>query len=196
GVFRNPVSTAFFKGITPVYGFRAQGAAVTAYYAGMFRRMTDASKALDEVKLKGFRDSFITGMVGSKSVSADRAEELEKEWGNKPLYTVTRTDAAAEADTLPPTLVFRVEIARSLKPLKEDAVEAFRKLAGNRQLDIVTINDGSTAYIIGKFITFESAEEYSNLLKRNGYKEARVVAWLGKKEIDVDTARKLFENLK
>jgi hypothetical protein len=28
---------------------------------------------------------------------------------------------------------------------------------------------------------------------RNGYKEAKVVAWLGKREIPVETAKKLFE---
>jgi len=50
--------------------------------------------------------------------------------------------------------------------------------------------------LIGKFITFESAVEYTDLLIRNGYREAQVVAWLGKKEIPVDTARQLFENLK
>ena len=55
---------------------------------------------------------------------------------------------------------------------------------------------GIIAYLIGKFITFESAEEYADLLKRNGYRDAQVVAWLGKKEIPIETARQLFDNLK
>lgn len=195
-VFKNPVAYSYFKGITPIYGFKLSGSAVTTYYGGMFRKLNDANKALTEVKAKGFRDSFVAGLVGNKPVSADRAAVLEQEWASKPLFNVTRTDTGVEADTIPPTLVFRVEVMKSLKPLKEEEVENLRKLAGNRGIDIVSLNDGSTTYLIGNFITFESADQYADLLKRNGYRESRVAAWLGKKEIDVDTARKLFENLK
>jgi hypothetical protein len=44
-VFRNPVARSFFKGLTPVYGFRIAGNNYTTYYAGMFRRIGDARKA-------------------------------------------------------------------------------------------------------------------------------------------------------
>ena len=84
---------------------------------------------------------------------------------------------------------------RTLKPVKEDVVEGIRKMAGTRGLDIQTLEDGKIAYLIGKFITFESAAEYADLLIRNGYRETKVVAWLGKKEIPVETARQLFENI-
>jgi len=62
-------------------------------------------------------------------------------------------------------------------------------------LDILNSADGSFVYLIGKFITFESASEYSDLLVRNGYREAKVVAWLGDREIPVETAKQLFERL-
>ena len=85
---------------------------------------------------------------------------------------------------------------RSSKPLKGDIYSGIEKMAGTRGLDILKLDDGSVAYVIGKFITFESAEEYADLLVRNGYREARVIAWLGKKEIPIETARQLFENMK
>jgi len=69
-------------------------------------------------------------------------------------------------------------------------------MAGNRGLDIQLLDDGKIDYLVGKFITFETAAEYSDLLKRNGYHEAKVVAWLGKKEIPLETAKQLFEKLK
>jgi hypothetical protein len=50
--------------------------------------------------------------------------------------------------------------------------------------------------LIGKFITFESAAEYTDLLTRNGYREAKVVAFMGRKEIAVETAKQLFDNIK
>ena len=196
GVFRNPVLPAFFKGLAPVYGFKIAGTDKIIYYVGMFRRSADATKALATVKTKGFKDSFIVALSGNKSVSSDRASVMEKEWLNKSLISPERTQQNIQNDTITPTLTYRVEVIRVQDPLKDDAVEGIRKMAGSRGMDIQPLEDGKIAYLIGKFITFDTANEYSDLLKRNGYKEAKVVAWLGKKEIPVETARQLFDNLK
>jgi len=196
-VFRNPVSPVYFKGITPVYGFRNEGSELKTYYAGMFRRITDARIALDEIKGKGFKDSFISSFMGKKPVSADRAVVLEKEWGNKPFErTVNKLPVVIPADTLPPTLVFRVEAMRVTKPVKPNVLESMKTLAGSRGMDIITLDDKKIAYLIGNFITFESAAEYADLIVRNGYRDAKVVAWLGTREIPLETAKQLFENLK
>jgi tetratricopeptide (TPR) repeat protein len=193
-VFRNPVAPSFFKGITPVYGFKVSGSDKTNYYAGMFRRSADAKKALLQVKETGFKDAFIVALSGNKPVSADRAAVLENEWGTKSFVDMTLPGATP--DTIPPTLAFRVEVVRSLKPLKPDAVDALRGMAGNRGLDILHLTDGNNVYLIGKFITFESAAEYADLLIRNNYRSAKVVSWLGNKEVPVETARQLFNDLK
>jgi tRNA(Ser,Leu) C12 N-acetylase TAN1 len=195
-VFRNPVKSSYFKGITPVFGFRVAGTDKTNYYAGMFRRSSDAVQALTVIKTKGFRDAFIVAFSEKKPISSERAKALEKEWGNKPFINLVTVVPEAKVDTLPPTLSFRVEVARSQKPLKEDVTAGLLKIAGSRGLDILTLNDGSIVYLIGNFITFDSAAEYADLLVRNGYKEAKVAAWLGKKEIPVETARQLFDSLK
>lgn len=192
-VFKNPVAIAFFRGITPVYGVRIPSG-VTIYYAGSFRRSADAKKALAEVRTKGFKDSFIVSLFDGKSISAERAAVLEKEWGKKPFASVADARQEQAIDTIPPSLLFRVEVIRSLKPLKDDAVEDIKTVSGNRGFDIITLDNGNIVYLIGKFITFASAAEYADLLIRNGYREAKVVAWLGRKEIPVETARQLFEN--
>ncbi len=194
-VFRNPVAVSFFKGITPVFGFKVPGGDKTNYYAGMFRRSADAKKALLEVKKAGFRDAYIVAFSQNKSVSPDRAAVLEKEWGTKP-FAGLKALPGIPLDTIPPTLSFRVEVERSSKPLKPDVVEAFKTMAGSRGLDIEYLADGNIAYLIGKFITFESAAEYADLLVRNNYRKARVVAWLGNREVPVETARQLFNNVK
>jgi|WetSurMetagenome_2_1015567.scaffolds.fasta_scaffold00629_5 hypothetical protein len=196
GVFRNPVSYSFFKGIIPVYGFKIAGTDKIVYSVGMFRRFSDATKALGAVKAKGFKDSFVVALSGNKPVSSERALILEKEWGKRPFINIMKPETETSVDTVPPALAFRVEVIRSVKPVKEDILEGINKMVGNRGMDIITLDDGNIVYLIGKFITFESAAEYSDLLNRNGYREAHVVAWLGKKEIAVDTARQLFENMK
>jgi hypothetical protein len=147
---------------------------------------------LVKVRSTGFKDAFVVALSGKTRISADRAVIMEKEWGNKPLLTVSKSPA----DTVPPTLLFRVEVVRALKPLKDDVVEGIKKAAGSRGMDIQPIDNGSSAYLIGKFITFESAAEYADLMIRNGYREARVVAFLGKKEIPVETAKEFVKNPK
>ena len=195
-VFRNPVAPSYFKGITPIYGFKVAGTDKTGYFAGMFRRASDAAKALASVKAKGFKDAFVIAQMLNKPVSSDRAAVLEKEWGKKSFFNIMKVEQKTPADTITPALLFRVEVTRSLKPIKIDMVEEIKKMAGSRGLDIQTLDDGNIAYLIGKFITFDTASEYASLLIKNGYGEARVVAWLGKKEIAVETARQLFDNLK
>lgn len=195
-VFRNSVSPAYFMGITPVYGFKLAGTDKTNYYAGMFRRLADAKKALLAVKAKGFKDAFIVALAEGKTISADRASIMEKEWGRKPFRTSVNTLNETPLDTVPPTLSFRVEVIRSLTPLKDDYVNEIEKMAGSRGLDVENLDDGNIVYLIGKFITFESASEYSDLLVRNGYREAKVVARLGKRVIPLETAKQLFDDMK
>lgn len=191
GVFSKPLDPSFFKGISPVAGFKAQGTNSTKYFVGMFRRMADASRALLTVKQMGFKESFITAISDGKSVSIDRASLLEKEWGQKPLVLISVQQKSEPA--APSTLNFRIEIRRSDMPAGKETEEMYKKVAGNRVLEILSTEDGTLVYLIGKFITFESASEYADLLKRNGYSESKVVAYLGSKEIPVETAKQLFE---
>lgn len=188
-VFRNPVSPSYFKGIKPVHGFRNETSGITSYYAGMFRRLADASKALAKVRGLGFKDSFVASLMDKKTISSDRAALLEKEWGTKPLYTIK----PAETDTVPQTLVFRIEVKRSPKPLPADQVENMKKMAGTRGFDIIVTEKKQSVYLAGKFLTFKSASEFADLLVRNGYRDSKVVAYLGEREIPVETAKQLFD---
>jgi hypothetical protein len=188
-VFKNPVAPSYFKGITPVQGFRNPANGITTYYAGVFRRSADASKALVKVRGLGFKDSFVSALMDKKSVSPDRAAVFEKEWGTKPLYTVK----PAAPDTVPKTLVFRVEVKRSPKPLPGDQIENMKKMAGSRGLDIIVNEKKISIYLAGKFLTFKSASEYADLLIRNGYRDSKVVAYLGNSEVPVETAKQLFD---
>jgi hypothetical protein len=194
-VFKNPVAPSYFKGISPVYGFKSSTSGLTIYYTGMFRRLADAKKALTAVKQKGFKDAFVASFFAGKVVSPEKAAVLEKEWGKKPFKSIVPGASETQADTIPPTLSFKVEVIRSKKPVKDDVIEGIKKMAGTRGMETVKLEDGTMVFLIGMFITYESAEEYANLLVRNGYREAKVAAWLGKKEIPVETARKLFDGL-
>jgi tetratricopeptide (TPR) repeat protein len=191
GVFSKQMEPSFFKGISPVAGFRIPGTGSTKYFVGQFRRMADASQAVVTVRQMGFKDSFVTAVLDGKAVSLERASLMENEWGLKPLLETVSSLKTGE--TTASTLIFRVEVTRSLKPLSDDTSEAYRKMAGNRGFEIIKAEDGTFVYLIGKFITFDSANEYADLLKRNGYRDAKTTAYLGSREIAVETAKHLFE---
>jgi len=191
GVFSKPLDPSFFKGLSPVSGFNVPGTGSTRYFVGMFRRMEDASRSLLTVKQMGFRDSFITAVLDGKAVSLDRASLMESEWARKPLAAVAPSVKGTDAEAA--TLVFRVEVTRSAKPLSDETTEGYRKMAGSRGFEIITADGGTFVYLIGKFITFESASEYADLLQRNGYRDAKVSAYLDSREISVETAKQLFE---
>jgi tetratricopeptide (TPR) repeat protein len=196
GVFSKPVDPTVFKGISPVYGFRIKGSNMIRYFAGMFRRLDDANKALLEIKRLGFKDSFVVPLSDGVTVSLERASVMEKEWGSKPLFeTAPTSSAVTRSDSAPLTLSYRIQLLRTDKPVKEDIEESYRRLAGSKSFEILSPEQGQFVYLIGNFITFESASEYADLLNRNGYRDAKVVAYLGSREIPIETAKQLFEKI-
>jgi len=197
--FRNNVSPSLFRGLYPVFGNRRQGSEVIYYYTGIFRRLDDARKALPEARRAGFPDAFIIALMDGVRVSQERATQLEREWSDRPLaHHGAGTATTAESPARPPmagTLSFRAEVMRTDKPLQPDIIGKLEQLAGTRGLETIKNNEGETVFLIGKFITFESADEYVSLLIRNGYSSARVAAYVGMQEIPVGAARELINKL-
>jgi len=223
--FRNNVAPSLFKGLFPVFGKRRPGSDAIYYYTGMFRRLDDARLALPEARGAGFTDAFIIAMMDGIQVSIERAQMLEKEWGSKTLpgsaassAMVNNSGSVANGKTsagvlaggnpsLRPdegtsgqpasagTLSFRAEVMRISKPVKPDVIQKIELLAGTRGLDMIKNSEGETVFLIGNFITFESADDYVSLLIRNGYSEARVAAYVGMQEIPVQAARELLNKI-
>ncbi len=227
--FRNNVSPGLFRGLWPVFGKKRQGSEAIYYYAGLFRTIEDARKALPEARAAGFPDAFTIAFMDGVRVSMERAAMLETEWSARPIdddgpitgrdYSRPGAPDQARQAGGPPTkeqalqgtrqqtddqpvnpvpvgtLFFRAEVMRIDKPVKPEVIQKIEQLAGTRVLDMVKNNIGETVFLIGNFITFESADEYVSLLVRNGYNSARVAAYVGLQEIPVEAARELINKL-
>jgi hypothetical protein len=198
--FKNPVAPSLFKNLYPVFGGIRAGSDATYYCTGLFRRLEDVQQALPTARGAGFPDAFVIAMMDGIQVSMERACELEKQWGAIPLpgkdVLIPENDGNGAVSALPVgTLSFRAEVMRISKPVKPEVIEKIELLSGTRGLDMVKNSDGETVFLIGNFITFESADEYVSLLIRNGYSTARVAAYVGMKEIPVEAALELLNKL-
>lgn len=198
--FRNPVSPSYFRNLYPVFGKLNSTNGVTYYYTGLFRTHEAATSSLPSVRSNGFADAFVVAFIDEVQVSMERAAQAEGYWSGIPLFYTEKqmTEKAAQVNKEPVpagTLVLRAEVLRSVKPVKSDVMDKIELLAGNKPLDIVKNNKGETIILVGKFITFESAEEYVSLLNRNGYSNAKVAAWVGNSEIPVESAKELINRI-
>lgn len=198
--FKNPLPSGYFKGLYPLYGKINTAKGLTYYYTGIFRTLESARQVLPKVRNAGFNDAFIIALMDDIQISMERALLLEKEWSGKPLFLKDPSPSSPEnitaASPLPVgTLSFRAEVMRSKKPVAAEVTQKIALLSGSRGLDIIKNNQGETLYLIGKFVTFESAEEYVSLLIRNGYSTARVAAYVGTQEIPVESAKELLKKL-
>ncbi len=189
--FRNPKDFSFFKGLGPISIYRAEDSDINFYYAGMFRSREDAVQALVKVKQKGFNDAFIISLMDGSRISLEKAGQLEKKWSDMSLFEgdTLITHQAIEPQE-PPTLVYRVQVMRVNKKVQDEDLELLESLADKRSYDVFETADKEYVYLIGKFLTFESAAAYADLLYRNGMKDSQVVAYLGDKEIPLETAKK------
>jgi len=78
GAFSKPVKPEMFRGLYPVIGERSAESGIIRYYAGMFRSISTAEKALKKVKEYGFSEAFIVSWFQGKRISLIRARELEQ----------------------------------------------------------------------------------------------------------------------
>ena len=77
GAFSKQLPANAFKGLTPISGEKLSNG-VTKYFAGLFRRFTDADDALRKVREYGFKDAFIVAFFNQKTISTERARQLEE----------------------------------------------------------------------------------------------------------------------
>lgn len=76
GAFSKQLPANAFKGLTPISGEKLSNG-VTKYFAGLFCCFADADDALRKVREYGFKDAFIVAFFNQKTISTERARQLE-----------------------------------------------------------------------------------------------------------------------
>ena len=76
GVYKNPVTSETFKGITPIFS-KTTSMGIT-YSAGIFEKAADAKQAKDYVLGMGLHDAFVVVYNDRKRITLQEAAKLEK----------------------------------------------------------------------------------------------------------------------
>jgi hypothetical protein len=76
GVYKNPVTSETFKGITPIFSKTALTG--ITYSAGIFEKAADAKQAKDYVLGMGLHDAFVVVYNDRKRITMQEAAKLEK----------------------------------------------------------------------------------------------------------------------
>ena len=77
GVYKNPISTDVFKGLTPVFSESFPGG--IKYFAGAFTVYKDAQNAKEYIKSMGLTDAFVVAYYNGKRVSVEDARTHEND---------------------------------------------------------------------------------------------------------------------
>ncbi len=153
-------------------------------------RALPVTSAFPEGKTTGGPASASKAVAGSVTATRTGAGS-----GSAVKTSAGENESHTDQPALAGTLSFRAEVMRISKPVKPDVIQKIEALAGSRGLEMIKNSDGETVFLIGNFITFESADDYVSLLIRNGYSEARVAAWVGMHEIPVEAAKELLKKM-
>lgn len=88
---------------------------------------------------------------------------------------------------LPEGLVYKVQVGAFRKSLPANHFNQFAPLSGEK------LDNGITRYTAGLFLKFNSANEAKTAIRKKGYSDAFVVAFMNGKRISLTEARKLIE---
>lgn len=88
---------------------------------------------------------------------------------------------------LPEGLIYKVQVGAFRKTLPANHFDQFAPLSGEK------LNNGITRYTAGLFLKFTSANDAKVAIRKKGYSDAFVVAFMNGKRISLTEARKLIE---
>ncbi len=189
------------------------------YYAGDFKTFEAINYILDEVRAKGYKDAFIVCYVNTHLCSPAQAEKTIK--SNKKLYTKYLDYAKYELPNLKKGKSYFAlypTLKKSTKPKHPPLVKktnqktsvrgtafyvqlgAFSKsivpksLKKYEPLFVVKKTNGLYTYLKGPFDNYKQAKTKEAEIKKQGFKDAYIIAYKDSKEIALYKAIKLSTN--
>jgi tetratricopeptide (TPR) repeat protein len=106
------------------------------------------------------------------------------------LFNIAAQEKAAAADQ---GVIYKVQIGAYSKSPPDWVQKIFKKLSVIRRIDEYTDAKGVTVYTVGELKSYEDALQMQSQVRMEGVKDAVVAAYLNRKRIPVNEARKISE---
>ncbi len=130
GIFNTVMTPGSFGGLYPLMAERDPGSQSVRYYAGVFRTIADAEKALIDVNRQGFTDAFIVAYNDGRKMPVSRARQMER---GSQHSQVTATQTGSSRDASHPSETPQTEVPHTTAPPVETPSPA---AAGTRSPEI------------------------------------------------------------
>jgi len=174
GAYSKPLEILSFKGMVPVSIEKADGAKVSKYYIGRFKKLAEAEKALPIVRSKGFKDAFVVAWLNGKSLPITRAQTMEDKQVDAPKRLASSKESADS--TLVKGRIYIVQIGKYTNKLPDDIYQTVKAMSSGKDIVRKPNEQGQMVYSIGNYPTIEEATRIKDNLIASGISGAIVIA--------------------
>ena len=159
----------------------SSGGGVTVYENEKNKTMNAASFAMAERNSVDMNASE-EDVADVKVTNESRADFLKNIFTPNSITPYSEKNPIPMDPSLPEGLVFKIQVGAFHKPIPANSFGGLQPVTGENT------RPGWIRYCVGLFKTFEPANIVKNEIKRNGYKDAFVVAYFNGKRIELNDA--------
>lgn len=194
GVFSKPVSVADLNNISPLQVLETDNG-FFKYHSGVFDNLADAVAAKNKIVQQGIEDAFVTAYSNQNRVSPQAAQQEMQSGGSNlssppasqsPTSTNGNTGTVNSGANAPAT--FRVQVGAYQKDIPVEQAKVILGLT-KYGVDIDESQSGLTKYMVGRFNSYEEANNFKLEMVNLGLSDAFVVAFQNGRRIDTEKAR-------
>ncbi len=178
GVFSHMVRHDFFSKLFPVTAEMDLEKNFIRYYAGFFKRYTEAENTLPLIQQDGFKDAFIVAHFQGEKITLKRAKELEELEQKRNGLDPDQSELQTIEDP-----IYRIQFGIFPAPFTERSFRFYQDKIGNYKIQYLQNIEGEFIYTIGNFLTFEEAERVKEIMHSNGLENLKTIAFVGNKRI-------------
>ena len=201
GVYKNPVTAADLKNLSPIYQDNAYG--FIRYTTGKFTDPKKAEIEKNKIVQLGISDAFVSAYYNGKKITLAEAANIEKQnpvksanetevtYPEQPILS-NQNNGAANTAINKDEIVFKVQIGAFKEQVPVDKVQEFLKMASKYELSQEKDETGTTIYSIGRYKEYSQAVQYKDMLINEGYQDAFITAYSGSQKISVKEAKSIL----
>jgi hypothetical protein len=190
GIWQNDVTPPDFSGLPAMTAEVEEGSSSVRYYSGLYKRFTEAERALLDARRLGFRDAFIVAYQDSRRIPINRAVSMETQnmerVATPPAEIQAPPPPAARTEQTASEVVFKVQVGVFRELVAPETRNRFMSIAGNQKVEFTRNDSGLFVYTIGNFTTFEEAVQAREQIVSAGIVDAFVVAFRNGEKIPLN----------